>query len=325
MNKNVKIWLITAASLVLFGAILFLGAMAAMGWNFGKLSTSKYETNTYEIAEAFEAISVNINTADIEFLPSESGEYSVVCYERENEGHRVEVKDGVLSIERFDRRKWYEYIGFNFGTPKITVYIPAGEYGALSVESKTGDVKIPGGFKFSSIDISERTGNVISCASADGRVKISTTTGEICVKGMSAQSLDLSVTTGRVSVSDVVCTGDVKVEVSTGRAILKGVSAKNVISDGDTGDICLEGVIAMGRISIERDTGDVRFDGSDAAEIFVETDTGDVYGSLLSDKVFIARSDTGDIDVPRTVSGGRCEITTDTGDIKITVKRKTMP
>ena len=55
----------------------------------------------------------------------------------------------------------------------------------------------------------------------------------------------------------------------------------------------------------------------DAAEIFVETDTGDVKGSLLSEKVFIPKSDTGDIKVPKTVTGGRCEITTDTGDIKI--------
>ena len=53
--------------------------------------------------------------------------------------------------------------------------------------------------------------------------------------------------------------------------------------------------------------------------MFVETDTGDVTGSLLSDKVFITKSDTGSIDVPKTVTGGKCEITTDTGDIKIEI------
>ena len=51
-----------------------------------------------------------------------------------------------------------------------------------------------------------------------------------------------------------------------------------------------------------------------------DTDTGDVKGSLLSEKIFIPTTDTGDVDVPKTVTGGRCEITTDTGDIKITVK-----
>ena len=56
-----------------------------------------------------------------------------------------------------------------------------------------------------------------------------------------------------------------------------------------------------------------------AAEILIKTDTGDVKGSLLSEKVFVVQTDTGSIDVPKTVSGGRCEITTDTGDIKISL------
>ena len=61
------------------------------------------------------------------------------------------------------------------------------------------------------------------------------------------------------------------------------------------------------------------FEGSDAAEIFVQTSTGDVEGSLLSSKVFIANTDTGKVDVPKSITGGRCEITTDTGDIRISV------
>ena len=78
--------------------------------------------------------------------------------------------------------------------------------------------------------------------------------------------------------------------------------------------------IASENFSVKRSTGNVKFNDCDAAEIYVKTDTGDVTGSLLSDKVFIANSDTGRIDVPKTVTGGRCEIDTDTGDIRITVK-----
>ncbi len=47
---------------------------------------------------------------------------------------------------------------------------------------------------------------------------------------------------------------------------------------------------------------------------------GDVKGTLLSEKAFFAESDTGDIDVPKTNVGGRCEITTDTGDIQIQIQ-----
>ena len=78
-------------------------------------------------------------------------------------------------------------------------------------------------------------------------------------------------------------------------------------------------VIASGKFEIERDTGDVKFERCDAAEIFIETDTGNVKGSLLSEKLFIVDTDTGSKDVPKTVTGGRCEIDTDTGDVKITL------
>ena len=76
---------------------------------------------------------------------------------------------------------------------------------------------------------------------------------------------------------------------------------------------------AFFKFLIKRSTGDIRFDNSDATEIFVETDTGNVTGSLLTDKVFITQTDTGNVNVPKTVTGGRCEITTDTGNIKIIV------
>ena len=52
----------------------------------------------------------------------------------------------------------------------------------------------------------------------------------------------------------------------------------------------------------------LKFDGSDAAEIFVKTTTGNVTFSLLIDKVFITKTDTGNINVPKIADGGKCEI-----------------
>ena len=82
----------------------------------------------------------------------------------------------------------------------------------------------------------------------------------------------------------------------------------------------MKNVNASGVFSITRSTGDVEFDACDASEIYVKTDTGDVTGTLLSDKIFFAESDTGKVSVPKSVTGGRCEISTDTGRIDITVK-----
>ncbi len=319
MSKTVRIWLIIAASLVLVGCIIFGGVMTMLKWDFTKLSTVKYETNDYKIDEDYVNISIITDTADIVFIPSENNESSVVCYEHKNAKHSVTVNDGTLVIKLVDTRKWYEHIGINFGTQKMTVYIPQGEYGALSVKSSTGDVEIPKNFKFESIDISESTGNVTNYASTSEFIKIKTSTGNIRIENSSANNLELSVSTGHVTVSDVTCKGDVKVTVSTGKTNLTNIKCKNVISSGSTGDISLKNVNATEKFTIKRSTGDVRFDGSDAAWLFVHTDTGDVTGNLLTDKIFIVETDTGRINVPKTTSGGKCEITTDTGDIIITI------
>lgn len=320
MSKGAKIWLIVAASLILIGGIIFVGVMTMLKWDFAKLSTNPYETNEYEMDEAFKAISVDIDTADITFISSENSKCSVVCYEQKNLKHSVTVKDDTLVIETVDTRKWYEHIGITFDTPKITVAIPEGEYGALSVRSSTGDVEISKDFKFESMDLSTSTGDVKNAASAAEAIKIKTSTGNIGIEGIAAGSLDLSVSTGRVNVSGVACEGDVSVVVSTGKAYLVDVACQNLSSSGNTGDISLKQVVAEERFSIERSTGDVKFEGCDAAEIFVEADTGDVKGSLLTDKVFITQTDTGRVDVPKSITGGRCEITTNTGNIQITIR-----
>ena len=315
-----KIWLITAACLVLVGCIIFAGVMWSLKWDFTKLSTVKYETNSYEIGEAFSGISIKTDTADITFALSNDGKCRVECFEEEKAKHLVAAQNNTLVIKATDNKAWYDYIGINFNSPKITVYLPKTEYASLRINQHTGTVKMPEAFKFSEVDILASTGDIDFCASAAGAIKIKTSTGDIGVKDVSAASLSLSVSTGGVTATDVDCSGDFTISVSTGKAKLTDVKCQSLASSGDTGDITLLNVIAAEKFTLKRSTGDVKLTACDAAELFIETDTGDVLGTLLSDKVFITKTDTGRIAVPNSVTGGRCEITTDTGDIKIAVE-----
>ena len=294
--------------------------MTMYKWDFKKLSTVKYETNSYEINESYQNISVCTDTADVVLVPSEGKKSEVVCYEHKHVKHSVSVKDDTLVIEAVDTRKWYEYIGIDFSVPKITIYIPQAECGALSIKTDTGAVKVPESFKFKSAEITVCTGDVTNKASVSEDLRIMTSTGDICVQNISVRNVELSVSTGKIAARSVTCNGDIGIEVSTGDALLADVSCKNLSSRGSTGDLSMEHVVAADRLSIERNTGDINFDSCDAADIFMKTSTGKIAGSLLSDKVFITHSDTGSIDVPKTITGGRCELTTDTGNIKIEIK-----
>lgn len=316
MKKAAKIGLIIAACLVLIGVI-----MSGFHWAFRKLATAKYETNAHTIADAYQNITIVADTADIVFAHGENQKTSVVCHEREKLKHAVSVKGDTLTIEVVDTRAWYEHIDIFSSSPKITVYLPQGEYGALSLKTDTGDVEIPQTLQFESTDISGHTGDITSYASVSETAKIKTTTGDIRVENIRAGALDLSVSTGRITAHGITCLGDLRLKVSTGNVNLTDIGCKNLLSDGSTGDISLRNVVATEKFDLERSTGDVKLEDCDAGEIFIETDTGHVTGTLLSSKIFLTETDTGRIDVPKSTTGGRCEISTDTGNIKISVRQ----
>ncbi|MBQ6687097.1 MAG: DUF4097 family beta strand repeat protein [Bacilli bacterium] len=288
MKKSI-IWIVITISVVLVAGVIL-----------SSLTIDKLEINEYEIKDSFKDIKILTNTADIEFALSDNSNALIVCEEQKNVIHQVNVIDNTLLIEIDDNRKWHEHIGINFSTPKITVYLPKNEYGKLWVKSNTGDINIPNNFKFASIDILADTGNITTYASVYENLRIKTGTGNVHVENINANKFDLSTTTGNLKVVNTKC--------------------KNLFSESDTGNIYLENVIASEKFIIETDTGDVKFKASDASDIFIETDTGNVTGSLVTDKVIFAESDTGNIDVPKIMAEEKCEIITDTGDIKITIE-----
>ena len=321
MSGAMRIWLIVGAVLLLTGLIIFGVAIGMAGWDFTRLSTTNFETNEYEIKENFQGITVVTDTADVAVLPSENEEIRIVCYESEHERHSVSVKDGTLAVELTDTRKWYDHIGLHFESARITVYLPSGEYGALTVRSSTGETEVSEGFTFDRITLTKSTGDIHVKASATGLIKLKTSTGDIRMENVQAGAIELSTTTGKAELTSVACAGDTSVNVSTGKVHMAGVTCKNLISSGITGNVFLKNTVAAERFSVERTSGDVRLEGCDASALRIKTVTGSVEGTLLSDKVFVARSTTGDIRVPDTSKGGKCEVATTTGDIKIEIQR----
>lgn len=280
MNKTAKIWLIIALVFTVVGGILFVGAMVKSDWNFKNLTTDKLVAKTFETKGDFNKISINVDTTDIEFLPTDDEICSIAFMETEKVKHNAVVQNGTLIIDIIDTRKWHDRIGIYFENPKMTVYLPKDSYSSLFIENDTGDINIPKDFTFENIKIDGDTSDLHCYASV---------------------------------------LKDIDVELSTGSINLDTIRAEKIKLATDTGDITFKNVMAES-FYIESDTGNVKFKESDADEIFVKTSTGDVTGTLLSKKVFIANTSTGNIYVPKSISGGRCEITTSTGNIKIDVK-----
>ena len=320
MRKSTKIWLVIAICLILVGCSMMAVTLHSLNWDLSGLDTGKYETNAYTVSQPFSNISVDTDTAEVIFALSPDGKCRVECFEEENGKHSVNVENDTLMIKTVNKTAWYDRIGIHLNTPKIKVNLPQKEYAALSLRGDTGKVELPEDFQFESVEILLTTGDVKVFASASAAMKIKTTTGNILVENTVVGELGLRATTGIITASDVACTGDLSVHISTGKTSLTNITCQNLLSEGDTGKIDLDNVVALKKFQIEWDTGDVTFTNSDAAEIYVETDTGDVTGSLLSGKLFMVETDTGRVHIPQSTTGGRCQIETDTGDIKITIK-----
>lgn len=319
MKKITKICFIIGISLILIGCVLFVCIMTSLNWDFKKLSKGVYETNIHEISEEFNDISVTTDTADIKFVLSSDEKSKVECYEEEKAKHLVSVRNGKLVIEIDNQKDWYDYIRFGYDIQKIIIYLSKNIYNTLIIDEKTGNIEIPKDIIFDNANISLSTGNVDFNTSVTNQLKIKATTGDININSISAGTIDLLVSTGKITVSEVTCKNDIITNVSTGKVSLTNVVCENATSNGKNGDIVLENVIASNKFSIERSSGNVKINKSDASSIYIKTGTGDVEGSLLSNKVFLVETKTGSIDVPKTIDGGKCEIYTNTGNIKIRI------
>ncbi len=268
--------------LLILGIFICLVALAQCDFDFSKLTTSRFKTSTYQVVQDFDKISIDVNTTDIEFILSDDFECSVECREEEKIKHSVRVENKTLLIEVKDTRKWYEHIGINFESEKITVYLPQNEYTSLIILNNTGDIDIPKDFTFGKIKIDADTSDVNCSASLLNDISIKVSTGDVTLNGSRVENkIEVNTATGKIKLTDIKCQN----------------------------------------LELESNTGDIKLNECDADEISIETDTGDVFGSLISDKIFIVESDTGNIDVPETTSGGICKITTDTGDIKIEIEK----
>ena len=320
MSKATKIGLITATILVVIGAIIFTGVITMFNFDFSKLDTNNYETNTYNITEAFDNISIDVSVSEIKFLPADTEQCKIVCYEPAKQKHSATVQNSTLNISVNDTRKWYEHISISVASPKLTVYLPQDKYTSLTINNTTGSVTIPQNFTFDDMKIKGSTGNFDCLASCSNLIDINLSTGRIKLNNLKANNMTIACTTGSVNINSVNADGDIRIKTSTGAIKLSDINCANLTAKCTTGSTVLSNTIASENFAINSTTGSVKFESCDAENINIKTTTGSVSGTLRSDKIFITETTTGSVKVPKTTTGGICEVKTTTGSVKLAIQ-----
>ena len=288
---------------------------------FGFINKPKTETvtKTYEIADNFNNIDFDIQTADVKFEKSDDGKNKAICVENKYVANEFKVENNTLKVSSKENRKWYEFMLFNFTSYKITLYLVNTEFENLNTESSTGNLEIPKEFKFKNVKMNMSTGHISFKGQVEDKLNISASTGKIDVDGINANDVLVKASTGDITLNNMMLKNNVTASASTGDIKFVNVKAKNITISTSTGDIDLVKSIAEEHMELSASTGHIHFDEADAKSIKAKTSTGKIYGVLNTPKTFYATSDTGKISVPKT-TGGECEITTHTGSITITIK-----
>ena len=275
---------LVALILIAVGIILFAVASGAEDFNYSRLFCLNNQEKLYTVTEPFQRVEINLKDADLKLKLSNDGTASVFYDEKNGSNFTVFVSNGTLKIEYNQKAEWYDLISLLSGTSSVTVYLPGLNYEALKTVCSTGDMLAEGPLFF-------------------GKTEIKTSTGDVTLKSLNADSLDVSTSTGDIMVSNVKCGEKSKIKVSTG-------------------DVTLSNLFADKQITVESNTGDVRFENSDAELISVKTSTGDVSGTICTGKTFLVKTSTGKITIPDNIPGGKCEISTSTGDVFLELSDK---
>ena len=278
--KRTAIAILIAVLVVVIGAGLLFAGLSAVNFKFEKLDRTEYMTNTYEFADSIRSLDIKGYTVDVELLPAEDGTCRVVSAENDREQYSVTVQDGTLVIRPVADTHTWSLFSFPFKSPKISVYLPAGTYEQLKAQLDTGDITADRTLSFETVDVSSDTGDLTLSGVQAREITAHSDTGTIRVGDMTPESANLSVHTGKLDVYNLVCSGDLRCESST---------------------------------------GDVRLTDVDGANLYLKASTGDILGTIRTEKVFVASSSTGDVSVPTGTTGGRCEASTSTGDIKLAI------
>ena len=297
------------------------GACIAIGIH-NNIQNEKVVENVHYIDDTFQNFSIDLEQANLEIKKATDDKVKVVCSDREKTYHEVSVSNNTLTIKQIDKRHWYEKYILNFGWWKnydVTVYVPETTYGNLEAKASTGSLTLNKDFTFENAKLSSATGSVNVKANTTESLEVKCDTGSVTLEDMSAKNIKVNEHTGSVRLNRIEASGTVELHTSTGSIYTNTVNCEDLKARCSTGSINLKDTIANNSFELKASTGSIKFDRCDAGSIEATTSTGSIRGTLLSEKIFFAHSDTGSVRVPETMTGGRCKLESDTGSINIEI------
>ncbi|MBQ7912127.1 MAG: DUF4097 family beta strand repeat protein [Clostridia bacterium] len=333
-NKILMILLIVFGGLTLVGGGVFTIVMAAADWDFTVMNTVDYVYQEYTERHKVTSLTLDFDVSNIKVYFDESTTQVRVEYPEtySKKGKlltktTVTEENNALKIEQ--ERISFVHTSFYVGkNPCVNVYMPKAYAYALDLKTDTGDVRMSGYATLESLKIETDTGTIdlggtIVC---DGKIDLSTDTGNIFLNAFTSDSLFIEVDTGNVTLDghgSVMNTAEITTD--TGNvSILHTLSSPTLKIETDTGNVHL-GNLSGTNLTVQTDTGNIKSIGTSLLDFITlnfSADTGNIIITLvgeIGDYSIQAHTNTGNnnlYDYPDPTKTKTLKIYTGTGNIK---------
>lgn len=231
-----------------------------------------YDQYTYTVENPSTIRSIVLTDADVpvEVLSSGNGSMHATYYESDKEWYDIEVDGDTLYIKKkirimvglFMFRKDPEHV-------KLTMYVPVGYSGTLSIATSDGDVRVTG-VSASDMTVKTSDGDIdISRAHINGSVTCKAVDGDIKVGSITAQDASVKTTDGKIVLDRPLVSGKLSCRTTDGsiKGVLAGrasdyalsvrtVDGRSNIASGGTGPTVCEIKATDGNIKISFEDGD---------------------------------------------------------------------
>ena len=267
MKRFTKICLTAGAALLVLGLLV-----GGIGWLLGAgrdIRNSRTETAGQQAeltipGETLGRLEVTLTSEDLQILPSQDKDahiqYTVMdqrdyatIFTRGN----AHGKDTCHFSYSADAKHSWHLFNLSFGsyTKPVTVYLPEGYDGDLSVSAISGEV----------------TARDLSAGTCD----FQTTSGDLELSGLTCGDLEVSTTSGEVTL-DRVRAGDGSIQTVSGDTETEGSAFARLQITTTSGEVELSGGNVTGGVRCQTISGDVTVQDTGAASLDCRTVSGDI-------------------------------------------------
>ena len=223
--KRVKKAVIAGVIIAVVGAVVFLGAMGATGWDFSKIDN--WEQDTYTANAVVSKLDVDVSAGKVVI---NRGDVEVVTVKYDyNETYKPEIvqNGSVLKIETPKKKNWIEFSFWFSKAPTTEITLPKDmSINQLKLTLNAGKVVLGDGYWGDLVNVKLNAGTLTVGDVQANEILVDINAGTFKATKLNCSRLTCDVSAGSAKISSLRC-GDVILDVSAGSANIKFAGAQS--------------------------------------------------------------------------------------------------